>query len=361
MVCIGSVGGSMTRMEYSSRFPRRHSGGMTTGTSGNDDGDEGATDTLFPFASPRVTLLREQGGRNMDAGFLGVGAMGQPMAGKLLEGGHALTILDINEAAMRPLLDRQARRAGSPKELADRHAVVFVSLPTLDAFRSVVFGDNGLLQGNALKILVNTCTVGVKFIREIEAAMAGRGVTVVDSPISGGPVGARAGTLSVMVSGDPAAIETVRPLLSLWGPTLTIAGDRPGAAQVLKLTNNILCAVALAATSEAFVMGAKAGLDPEVMLQAINAGTGNNTATQSMFPRAVLNRGFNYGAALHILMKDIDLAMQQGEELGVPMWVCQATRLMFKHAIFADSENEDLTSIVRFVERGAGFEMPKSR
>ena len=289
-------------------------------TSGNDDGDEGATDTLFPFASPRVTLLREQGGRNMDAGFLGVGAMGQPMAGKLLEGGHALTILDINEAAMRPLLDRQARRAGSPKELADRHAVVFVSLPTLDAFRSVV-----------------------------------------DGPISGGPVGARAGTLSVMVSGDPAAIETVRPLLSLWGPTLTIAGDRPGAAQVLKLTNNILCAVALAATSEAFVMGAKAGLDPEVMLQAINAGTGNNTATQSMFPRAVLNRGFNYGAALHILMKDIDLAMQQGEELGVPMWVCQATRLMFKHAIFADSENEDLTSIVRFVERGAGFEMPKSR
>ncbi len=263
----------------------------------------------------------------MDAGFLGVGAMGQPMAQKLLEGGHTLTILDINEAAMRPLLDRQARRAATPRELADRHAVVFVSLPTLAAFRSVVFGDDGLLQGNALKILVNTCTVGVPFIREIEAAIAAKGIIIVDCPISGGPVRpARAGTLSVMVSGDPAAIETVRPLLSLWGPTLTVAGDKPGAAQVLKLTNNILCAVALAATSEAFVMGAKAGLDPEVMLQAINAGTGNNTATQTMFPRAVLNRGFNYGAALHILMKDIDLAMEQGEELGVPMWVCQATR-----------------------------------
>ena len=220
----------------------------------------------------------------MDAGFLGVGAMGQPMAEKLLDGGHDLTILDIDEAAMRPLLDRQARRAQSPKELADRHQVVIVSLPTLAAFRSVLYGDQGLLHGTTLKILVNTCTVGVPFIREIETALAANGVAIVDSPISGGPIGARAGTLSVMVSGDPAAIETVRPLLSLWGPTLTVAGDRPGAAQVLKLTNNILCAVALAATSEAFVMGAKAGLDPEVMLRAINAGTGNNTATQTMFP-----------------------------------------------------------------------------
>jgi 3-hydroxyisobutyrate dehydrogenase-like beta-hydroxyacid dehydrogenase len=297
----------------------------------------------------------------MDAGFLGVGSMGQPMAGKLIDGGHRLTILDINEAAMRPLLDRQASRGTSPKDLADRHAVVIVSLPTLGAFRSVVFGENGLLQGSELRILVNTCTVGVKFMREIEAAMAAKGVTIVDSPISGGPSGARAGTLSVMVSGAPEAVETVRPLLSLWGPTMTIAGDKPGAAQVLKLTNNILCAVAIAATSEAFVMGAKGGLDPEVMLQAINAGTGNNTATQTMFPRAVLTRDFNYGAALHILMKDVDLAIEQGEELGVPMWVCQAARLLFKHAIFADSENEDLTSIVRFVERSAGFEMPKTR
>jgi len=297
----------------------------------------------------------------MDAGFLGVGNMGQPMAEKLLDGGHRLTIFDVNEAAMRPLLDRQASRAASPKDLADRHAVVVVSLPTLGAFRSVVFGDNGLLQGDAMKILINTCTVGVKFIREIEAAMAARGVTIVDSPISGGPAGAKAGTLSVMVSGDAAAIETVRPLLLRWGQTLTVAGDRPGAAQVLKLTNNIILAVAMAASSEALVMGAKGGLDPEVMLKAINAGTGSNHATQSMFPRAVLNRGFDYGAAMHILMKDIDLAIEQGEELGVPMWVCQATRLLFKHAIFADSENADLTNIVRFVEREAGFEIPRTR
>jgi 3-hydroxyisobutyrate dehydrogenase-like beta-hydroxyacid dehydrogenase len=297
----------------------------------------------------------------MEAGYLGVGSMGQPMADALLDGGHRLIVHDINEAAMQPLLQRQARRAASPKELADSTEIVFVSLPTLAAFRAVVFGENGLLQGSAMKILVNTCTVGVKFLSEIEAAMAARGVSIVDCPISGGPVGARARTLSVMVSGDPASIEKVRPMISLWGKTLTVAGDKPGAAQVLKLTNNILAAVALVATSEAFVMGAKGGLDPEVMVAAINAGSGHNTATEGMFPREVLNRRFSYGAAMHILMKDIDLAIEQGEELGVPMWVCQAVRLVFKHAIFAGSPDDDMTGIVRFIEDGASFTIPKTR
>lgn len=297
----------------------------------------------------------------MQAGFLGVGMMGQPMAGKLLDGGHSLLIHDINEQAMRPLLDRQAGRAASPRELADRCETVVVSLPSLAAFRAVLSGPDGLAAGKAMRILVNTCTVGQKFLREVDAALAGSGVTIVDCPISGGPSGAAAGTLSVMVSGDPAAVEQVRPLIALWGPTLTVAGDKPGAAQLLKLTNNILCAVAIAATSEAFVMGAKGGLDPEIMLRAINAGTGNNTATQTMFPKAVLDRSFSYGAAMHILMKDIDLAIEQGEELGVPMWVCQSVRLLFKHAIFAGSPQDDLTTMVQFVERSAGFTMPKTR
>ncbi len=297
----------------------------------------------------------------MDAGYLGIGAMGLPMAGKLLDAGHRLTVHDINAASLRPLLDRQARSAASPKDLADLQDIVFVSLPTLAAFRAVVFGDNGLLHGQTMKILVNTCTVGVPFVKEITAAMAARGVTVVDCPISGGPPGARAGTLSVMVSGDPAAIERVRPMISLWGPTLNIAGDTPGAAQVLKLTNNILSAVALAATAEAFVMGAKGGLDPEIMLAAINAGSGRNSATESKFPMSVLTRGFDFGAEMHIIMKDIDLAIAQGEDLGVPMWVCQAARLVFKHAMFQGAAKDDLTSIVKHIEAGAGFEMPKTR
>ena len=273
--------------------------------------------------------LNREGKNTVEAGYLGVGAMGQPMAHKLLDAGHGLTIYDINEVAMQPLLERQARRASSPRELADRCEIVFVSLPTLAAFREVAFGAEGLDKGTTMKLLVNTCTIGVPFVKEIEAAMAARGVIVVDCPISGGPPGARAGTLSVMVSGDAAAVERLMPMISLWGRTLTVAGDKPGAAQVLKLTNNILSAVALAATAEAFVMGAKGGLDPEVMVKAVSAGSGRNSAVQSKFPEAVLTRSFDYGAEMHILMKDIDLAIAQGEELGVPMWVCHAVRCDF--------------------------------
>jgi 3-hydroxyisobutyrate dehydrogenase-like beta-hydroxyacid dehydrogenase len=305
--------------------------------------------------------LIEPSGGKVEAGFLGVGNMGLPMAGKLLDGGHSLMIYDIREAALQPLLERQARRATSPKQLADECEIIFVSLPTLAAFRSVAFGDDGLSQGKAMKVLVNTCTIGVPFIRDIEQAMAAQGVTVVDCPISGGPPGARAGTLSVMVSGDPATVELIRPMISLWGRTLTVAGDKPGAAQVLKLTNNILSAVSLAATAEAFVMGAKGGLDPEIMVNAINAGSGRNSATESKFPAAVLTRSFDYGAEMHILMKDIDLAIAQGEELGVPMWVCQAARLVFKHAMHKGATHEDLTTIVKYIERDSDFEIPKTR
>ena len=143
----------------------------------------------------------------MEAGYLGVGDMGQPMARKLLDAGHGLIIYDINEAAMAPLLERQARRAASPQDLADRCEIVFVSLPTLAAFREAALGPMGLASGSAMKVLVTTCTVGVPFLREIEAALAPRPVAVVDCPISGGPAGARAGTLSVMVSGDPVVVR----------------------------------------------------------------------------------------------------------------------------------------------------------
>lgn len=300
----------------------------------------------------------------MHAGYLGVGNMGLPMAGKILDAGHTLTIHDVSEAAMKPLLDRQARRANSPKELGDACETVFVSLPTLKILRDVVLGtkangSDGLLAGRKLKLLVNTCKVGIPMVEEMAKACAARGITLLDCPISGGPDGARAGTLSIMVSGDAAAIETVKPLIAKWGKTLVVAGDKPGAAQVLKLTNNILFAVALVAASEAFVMGAKGGLKPEVMLEAINAGSGRNFATAALFHRSVLRGHFDLGAPLHILMKDIDLAVEMGEQLGIPMWVCQAARLVYKHAMFEGRANDDISTMVKVVEKGAGFELPK--
>ncbi len=293
----------------------------------------------------------------MEAGFLGVGNMGLPMAGKLLDGGHQLTVFDIREAAMQPLLARQARRATSPKDLADQCEIVLVSLPTLAAFRAVAFGPDGLIHGKAMKLLVSTCTVGVPFVKEIEQAMAEKGVTVVDCPISGGPPGARAGTLSVMVSGDPAAVERVKPMIALWGRTLTVAGDKPGAAQVLKLTNNILSAVSLAATAEAFVMGAKAGLDPEVMLSAVNAGSGRNSATQDKFPRSVLTRSFDFGFATGLSYKDVRLCIDEAEAMGVPMVAGAAVRQMLAVTNAMFGPTSDFTSITRVVEGWAGVEV----
>lgn len=297
----------------------------------------------------------------MKAGYLGVGNMGLPMAGKFIDGGHELMVFDRSEDAMRPLLERQARKAQSAKDLGDQCETVFVSLPTLESLRAVVLEPGGLLDGRGIKTLVNTCTVGVPLVDEMAKACAAKGIVLVDCPISGGPAGARAGTLSVMVSGDRAAIERLMPLISLWGPTLTIAGDKPGAAQILKLANNILFAISLIATSEAFVMGAKGGVDPEVMVKAINAGSGRNYATMVAFPEVILPRKFNFGAPLHILMKDVDLAIEQGEALGVPMWLCQMARLVYKHAMFEGRGEEDISNVVRAVERGAGFELPKTR
>jgi len=209
-------------------------------------------------------------------------------------------------------------------------------------------------------MVLSASTMGVPCGRDVAAAFADGGMALVDCPVSGGVIGASEGTLSVMVSGDAAAIAATRPILERWGK-VTIAGDAPGAAQVLKLTNNIMSIVALVATSEAFVMGAKAGLDPEVMLAAINAGTGRNSATVSKFPVSVLDRSFNFGSTIQILMKDADLAIEQGEALGVPMWVCNAARLVYKHAVFQGAAQDDVTTIVQHIERVAGFQLPKTR
>ena len=288
----------------------------------------------------------------MRIGYLGVGNMGQPLAGNLLDGGHEIWVLDVREEAMRPLLERQARRAASPEALADACETVIVSLPTLAVFREAVTGS-GLLSGKAIRTLVNTCTVGGAFSREIEAACAAKGIVLIDAPISGGVVGARAGTLTTMVAGDRATVEALQPLFRLWGPTVVVAGDRPGAAQIMKLANNLLFAVSLVATAEAMTLAGKGGIAPEAMLQVLNNSTGRNFSTMVLFPQAVLPRTFEFGATFEILMKDVDLAIEQGEELGVPMWVCQAARLVLKHGVFQGRAQQDLSRAIEIVEDGA--------
>jgi len=293
-------------------------------------------------------------------GFIGLGQIGVPMADRLLQAGYRLAVFDIRPEAAHPLARAGADIMASPQEVADHCGIVCLSLLTLNSFREVLFAANGLVHGSALRTIVNTSTVGRPFTEQMAATLSARRIELVDCPIAGGVPAAVAGSLSVMVSGDPAAVEKVRPYLDCWG-SVVVVGDKPGPAQVLKLANNLLSAVALAATSEVMVMGVKAGLDPLIMLAAINKGSGRNSATEDKFPRAVLTRTFKYGGKIEMLAKDLALAVDQAAELGVPMPVCQAARRVYELEMSAGAEAEDITTIVRRVEQAAGFEIPKTR
>lgn len=297
----------------------------------------------------------------MEFGFIGIGNMGLPMAGRLLDAGHTLVVHDARAEAIAPLVARQARPADSPREVADRTDIVFVSLPHNDAVRAVVTGEQGLVHGRRRRLCVNTCTIGSPLARELSATLAQQGVVMLDAPISGGPPGASAGTLSIMVSGPRDAFDELEPVFERLGGTVTWCGETPGLAQVVKLANNLLSASALIASLEALAMGVKAGADVEVMLRAINAGSGRNSATQDKIPRDVITRNFDYGAPMHILVKDIDLALTEGNALGVPQMVCEQVRQMFKLGMVRGWADRDITEMAKIYEEWAGCELRATR
>jgi 2-hydroxy-3-oxopropionate reductase len=290
-------------------------------------------------------------------GYLGLGNMGQPMARRLMDVGHQLVVRDINEAALAPLLERQAQQASSGKDLGDKSEIVICSLPSNNAIRAAVLGEGGLIEGSKMRIFVNACTTGSPFAAEISEALAAKGIATLEAPISGGPPGARAGTLSVMVSGPQDVYDEVEPYLRAYGSTLVYCGEKPGLAQVLKLANNILFTVNILATSEAMAMGVKAGLDPKTMLQAISAGTGRNSTIDMIMPNNVLPRTFDFGATIEILMKDVHLALAEGEAQGVTQLMCQQSRQMLMMAVNQGWAQRDLSELTKLVEGWAGMEI----
>lgn len=297
----------------------------------------------------------------MKIGFIGLGAMGAPMAGRLAERNHELIVLDSNPAASTPLVERGATVAASPTEVADRAEIVFACLPTLASVRAVACGPHGIAAGKAARIYVNLSTTGSPLSREVAAALAERGIATLDAPITGGPPKARAGSLTVMVSGPRTAFETVEPVLGAFATHTVYLGDAPGAAQTMKLINNIMSAANLAIAAEAMVLGAKAGLDPEQMLAVLNNGSGQNSATLTKIPDHVLNRRFDYGGALYIIEKDLEAWRQEAEALRVPAWVGSAVRQLYLHALADGSPKDDMTTVVRLIEGWAGAELPKTR
>jgi 2-hydroxy-3-oxopropionate reductase len=283
-------------------------------------------------------------------GFVGVGTMGRPMARRLVQAGHTVIVYDRDEAALAELKAVGARVGASVREVADTARIVFTSLPTPAIFKQVALGDGGLIEGTAIKILVDLSTVGSRIEKEVADALLAKGIETVDAPVSGGAAGAKKGTLAIMAAGKEVALEEVRALFDVLGKVFVV-GNEAGQGQLLKLLNNMLSSTAFAITSEAFVAGMRGGLDPEVMMSVINAGSGKNGATLDKFPKHVLPGTFDFGFPVGSVCKDIGLAVDECQALGVPMWVGSVARQMWNYAAMQDGAARDMTELVRYVER----------
>jgi 3-hydroxyisobutyrate dehydrogenase-like beta-hydroxyacid dehydrogenase len=290
-------------------------------------------------------------------GFVGVGRMGGPMANRLLDAGYRLCVYDVSEEATGPLVARGAELAASPAEVASIADTVFMSLPTPDVVREVALGGNGgLINGSKVRTVIDLSTTGPGVATEVAGKLAERKIAWVDSPVSGGVTGAKAGTLAVMVSCPKPAYQKLEPVLKVFGK-LFHAGEKPGLAQTAKLANNLLAATAMAATSEAMAMGVKAGLDAKVLIDIINASSGRNSASQDKFPRAILPRTFDFGFATGLSYKDVRLCVEEAEAMGVPMVVGGAVREMLAVTRARFGAGSDFTYIAKVLEEWAGVEI----
>jgi 3-hydroxyisobutyrate dehydrogenase-like beta-hydroxyacid dehydrogenase len=290
----------------------------------------------------------------MELGFLGLGQMGSAIAERLQDAGARLHVYDPNEVAVAPFVLRGAVDHNSAAAVADAAPVVFACLPNGNVSEAVAPQVAG---GRAVRTYVEMSTIGSPAMERVQAVMTARGMTLVDCPISGGPKGARAGTLTVIVAGPPEARNALRPWLDRIGKNVFEVGDRPGRAQLMKLVNNLINAANMAAAFEALVLGAKGGLDPDQMVSVINVSSGRNSATLDKVPRSVLPGTFDYGASLTTMVKDVVLGLQEAEALGVPMWVHETVSTLWRFGEQQGLGPADLTSLIRVLEGWAGTEV----
>ena len=289
-------------------------------------------------------------------GFVGVGRMGGRMANRLIDAGYALTVFDTSDEMVKPLVEKGARRADSPAAVASAAEIVLASLPTPPVVQAVALGPKGIIEGTKVKVFIDVSTTGSTYAKRVAEGLAEKGITAVDAPVSGGISGAERGTVAVMVSCDDATFATIKPVMEVIGKVFHV-GKRPGQGQTMKLMNNLLSATAMAITSEAVVMGVKAGLDPKQIIDVINAGSGRNSASQDKFPRCVLPRTFDFGFAIGLLNKDVRLCMEEAESLGVPMVVGSAVRQMLSISTASEGATADMTDLVKTVEKWAGVQV----
>lgn len=288
--------------------------------------------------------------------FIGTGAMGRPMAACLVKAGFPLVVYNRTKTKAQPLLDAGARWADSPAEAAKGAEIVFTCLPNNEATEEVLLGEGGIGSPKGLACVVDFSTSGPQTAAELGRRLAERGIGFVDAPITGGPARAASGTVTVIASGGSEAIAQARPALEAVGSSIFVAGPEPGQAQTVKLVNNMLNYLAMAGSAEAIVLGVKAGLDPQLMIDVLNTGTGKNSATEVKIPKVVLPRTFDYGATNYTVDKDLHLFLEEAERVGVKVPIAQHLSDLW-NGWARDHAGEDITTIVKLFEGWAGVEV----
>jgi 3-hydroxyisobutyrate dehydrogenase-like beta-hydroxyacid dehydrogenase len=289
-------------------------------------------------------------------GFVGVGRMGGLMSGRLLDAGHKVVVFDVSEEAVAALEKKGAQRAPSAAEVGNQAEIVFLSLPNPEIVQRAALDAGGVIEGKKVKRVVDFSTIGPRTAGTVAKGLATKGIVYVDAPVSGGLKGAREGTLAVMVACKRAVYVELEDIIKTFGKPFHL-GETAGQAQTMKLANNLVAASAIAITSEAMVMGVKAGLNPKIMLDVLNAGSGRNSASQDKFPKSVLPGTFDFGFATGLSYKDVRLCIDEAEALGVPMVCGAVVRQMLAVTNAMYGADSDFTSMCKVVESWAGVEV----
>lgn len=294
----------------------------------------------------------------MKIGFIGLGIMGKPMAKNLIKAGYDLVVFDINKSSVDEVVKTGAEKGESIKDVASKSDVLITMLPNSPQVKTVVLGDGGAVEG--LKqgaILVDMSSIAPLASREIAAKLAEKEVEMIDAPVSGGEPKAVDGTLSIMVGGKEEIFNKVKDMLLAMGSSAVLCGDI-GAGNVTKLANQVIVALNIAAMSEAFVLGSKAGVSPELIFNAIKGGLAGSTVLNAKAPM-VMGRNFKPGFKIDLHIKDLANALETGAEVGAPMLLTSQVMEMLRN-LHADGEGQsDHSALVKFYEKLGNIEVTK--
>ena len=295
----------------------------------------------------------------MKAGFIGIGQMGIHMARHIQAAGHSLVVHDVNRSAAAPLLEGGAEWAGSPGEVARACDTVITCLPTPQIVEEVVYGSQGLMSGwKNHDIYIDMSTNSPSLVRRIAKDAGAMGVGVLDAPVSGGTRGAEAGTLTIMVGGDAASLERARPVLEPMANKIFHLGE-VGCGNVAKLVNNMIGLTCNSACAEGFVLGVKAGIEPQMLYDLLTVSTANNWSLQQ-YPRTVFKGNFAPGFKVALAHKDINLAIGLGEEYGVPLRVAEAVRQDLAKTVEAGRGEQGVDAVILALEEAVNVRVRKS-